>query len=63
MNVERTPNCDALLAAVELHRPATYDKYGYVTADPERVVSYRCGECVCSVPPEGCPTWRTAHAR
>jgi len=61
---ERTdPGLLKLLAAVELHRPVTYDKYGYVTADSKRVVSYRCGECVCSVPPEGCPTWRTAFGQ
>lgn len=53
-----------LLAAIDLHRPVMYDRWGQITTDPAAVsakYSPRCNECRENVPAEGCRTWRLAN--
>lgn len=50
-----------LRAAVELHRPQLFNKYGQPTDKAEDAKWIRCGECHEIVPVEGCKTWRTAY--
>ncbi len=53
---------DSLTAAVELHRPVSYDKYAYETTDPKAATRWRCTECGKNVTKQGCRTWQTANA-
>ncbi len=50
-----------LRAAVELHRPQMFDKYGHRTDAPAKARNIRCGPCAMNVPAAGCPTWKTAY--
>ncbi len=52
---------EALTAAVELHRPTMYDKYGDVTTESDEMKHRRCKECGLSVTEVGCRTWQTAN--
>ena len=51
----------ALRAAVGLHRPRLFDKYGQPTDTAADAKWIRCNECRESVTEQGCNTWRTAH--
>jgi hypothetical protein len=58
-------NEESMKAAIELHRPVLYDRWGNVTSDPQSVSAkfgQRCAECRESVPAEGCRTWKAANA-